>query len=218
MGPDVAGETRQPGQQGSERSGAVEGRVGIAVGAQQQQPVGFHPGGHMAEQAETVARRPLEVIEDEHHRDVAGGASHRPLDGVEQPQPGVGRGQVGSVAFHRRAERGDGFRPRTVRGLRRPLMACAPQHELASLFGVRRQAVDQWLARGIPSERQEKVQTLVAVCDLLERKLKPGRLAGVARRPADAYGGKTMLELIAANRHRELLELVRDSFDWASAA
>ncbi|MGH2997144.1 MAG: hypothetical protein ACRDN6_00720 [Gaiellaceae bacterium] len=90
--------------------------------------------------------------------------------------------------------------------------------ELASLFGVRRQAVDQWLERGVPSERQEKVQTLVAICDLLERKLKPGRLAGAARRPADAYGGKTMLELIAADRHRELLELVRESFDWASAA
>ena len=90
--------------------------------------------------------------------------------------------------------------------------------ELASLFGVRRQAVDQWLERGVPSERQEKVQTLVAICDLLERKLKPGRLAGVARRPADAYGGKTMLELIAADQHRELLELVRDSFDWATAA
>jgi len=90
--------------------------------------------------------------------------------------------------------------------------------ELASLFGVRRQAVDQWLERGVPSERQEKVQTLVAICDLLERKLKPGRLAGVSRRAADAYGGKTMLELIAADRHRELLELVRESFDWASAA
>lgn len=90
--------------------------------------------------------------------------------------------------------------------------------ELASLFGVRRQAVDQWLERRVPSERQEKVQTLVAICDLLERKLKPGRLVGVARRPADAYGGKTMLNLIAADRHRELLELVRDSFDWASAA
>jgi DNA-binding XRE family transcriptional regulator len=90
--------------------------------------------------------------------------------------------------------------------------------ELALLFGVRRQAVDQWLERGVPSERQEKVQTLIAICDLLERKLKPGRLAGVARRPADAYGGKTMLELIAADQHRELLELVRDSFDWATAA
>jgi DNA-binding XRE family transcriptional regulator len=90
--------------------------------------------------------------------------------------------------------------------------------ELASLFGVRRQAVDQWLERGVPSKRQDKVQTLIAICDLLERKLKPGRLAGVARRPADAYGGKTMLELIAADRHRELLGLVRESFDWASAA
>jgi hypothetical protein len=90
--------------------------------------------------------------------------------------------------------------------------------ELGALFGVRRQAVDQWLERGVPAERQEKVQTLVAIADLLERKLKPGRLAGVARRPADAYGGKTMLELIVADRHRELLQLVRDSFDWASAA
>lgn len=90
--------------------------------------------------------------------------------------------------------------------------------ELGSLFGVRRQAVDQWLERGVPAERQEKLQTLIAIADLLERKLKPGRLAGVARRPADAYGGKTMLELIAANRHHELLELVRESFDWASAA
>ncbi len=90
--------------------------------------------------------------------------------------------------------------------------------KLGSLFGVRRQAVDQWLERGVPAERQEKVQTLLAIADLLERKLKPGRLAGVARRPADAYGGKTMLELIAADRHRELLELVRESFDWASAA
>jgi hypothetical protein len=90
--------------------------------------------------------------------------------------------------------------------------------ELGSLFGVRRQAVDQWLERGVPAERQEKVQTLLAIADLLERKLKPGRLAGVARRPADAYGGKTMLDMIAADKHRELLELVRDSFDWASAA
>jgi hypothetical protein len=90
--------------------------------------------------------------------------------------------------------------------------------ELGALFSVRRQAVDQWLERGVPAERQEKVQTLIAIADLLERKLKPGRLAGVARRPADSYSGKTMLELIAADSHRELLELVRDSFDWASAA
>jgi hypothetical protein len=89
---------------------------------------------------------------------------------------------------------------------------------LGSLFGVRRQAVDQWLERGVPAERQEKIQTMLAIVDLLERKLKPGRLPGVARRAAAAYGGATMLELIAADRHAELLEQVRGSFDWSSAA
>jgi hypothetical protein len=90
--------------------------------------------------------------------------------------------------------------------------------ELADLFGVSRQAVDQWAERGVPGDRQEKLGTILAVLDLLERKLKSGRLPGVARRPADAYGGKTMLELIEDDRHRELLDIVRASFDWASAA
>jgi hypothetical protein len=90
--------------------------------------------------------------------------------------------------------------------------------DLAGLFGVRRQAVDQWLARGVPPERQEKVATLDALVDLFDRKLKPDRLPGVARRPAAAYGGETMLDLIRQDRHGELLEIVRDSFDWATAA
>jgi hypothetical protein len=90
--------------------------------------------------------------------------------------------------------------------------------ELGQLFDVSRQAVDQWLTRGVPADRQEKLQTVLAVCELLERKLKPGRLGGVARRPAKAYGGMTILEMIAADRHRELLESVRASFDWSTAA
>jgi hypothetical protein len=52
------------------------------------------------------------------------------------------------------------------------------------------------------------------LADLLERKLKAGRAPEVARRPAAAYGGQTMLELIARDRHRELLETVDASFDW----
>jgi hypothetical protein len=90
--------------------------------------------------------------------------------------------------------------------------------DLAELFGVRRQAIDGWLRKGVPADRQEKVHTLVALADMLERKLKPGRLPGVARTPADAYGGLTMLEMIQQDRHRELLALVRQSFDWATAA
>src|SRR5215208_6608706 len=89
--------------------------------------------------------------------------------------------------------------------------------ELGRLFGVSRQAIDGWLEKGVPSDRQEKLATLLAVTDLLERKLKSDRIPGIARRPADAYGGKTMLELIAEDRQRELLGLVRDSFAWSQA-
>jgi hypothetical protein len=90
--------------------------------------------------------------------------------------------------------------------------------ELGRLFGVSRQAVDGWLAHGVPSDRQDKLATLLALADLLERKLKTERIPGIARRSADAYGGRTMLQLIAADRQRELLELVRDSFAWSQAA
>lgn len=90
--------------------------------------------------------------------------------------------------------------------------------DLGRLFGVSRQAVDGWLAHGVPADRQEKLATLLALADLLERKLKSDRIPGVARRAADAYGGKTMLELVAEDRQRELLQIVRDSFAWSQAA
>jgi hypothetical protein len=90
--------------------------------------------------------------------------------------------------------------------------------ELGRLFGVSRQAVDGWLANGVPTDREDKLATLLALADLLERKLKADRIPGIARRPAEAYGGKTMLELVAEDRQRELLGLVRDSFAWSQAA
>jgi len=109
--------------------------------------------------------------------------------------------------------------PDTENPLRRIMDAFGlSKTDAARLFGVSRQAVDGWLEGGVPSERQEKVATLLALCDVLQRKLKDDRLPGIARRPADAYGGRTMLELIAADRHGDLLQSVRDSFDWQTAA
>ena len=90
--------------------------------------------------------------------------------------------------------------------------------ELGRLFGVSRQAIDGWIEAGVPSERQEKLSAMLSLADLLERKLKAGRVAGVARRPADAYDGKTMLDLIAEGRHQWLLESARAAFDWSQPA
>jgi hypothetical protein len=90
--------------------------------------------------------------------------------------------------------------------------------ELGDLFGVSRQAIDQWKTRGIPPDRRAKVGDLLGAIDLLARKLKPGRLALVARRPATAFGGRSLLELAAADEHAELREGVERAFDWSTTA
>jgi DNA-binding XRE family transcriptional regulator len=90
--------------------------------------------------------------------------------------------------------------------------------ELARLFGVRRQAIEQWEARGVPGERQEKLATLDAIADLLSAKLKPERIPGVVRRPAAAYGDRSILDAIAVGEEALVLDELRDAFDWAAAA
>ena len=90
--------------------------------------------------------------------------------------------------------------------------------ELARLFGVRRQAIDGWHRHGVPPARQAKAATVAAIVDLLSHQLKDERLPGIARRPAQAYGGLTMLEMIERDRHEELLERTRRSFDWATTS
>lgn len=90
--------------------------------------------------------------------------------------------------------------------------------ELGRLFGVSRQAAADWLKHEIPSDRRGKASVVLSIADLLAYRLKPGRLPGVARRPAEAYGGLSMVEMIAADRHEELLDSVRASFDFAQTA
>jgi hypothetical protein len=88
--------------------------------------------------------------------------------------------------------------------------------ELGRLFGVSRQAVDGWHERGVPPNRQAKAATVAAIADLLSHRLKAERVPGIARKPAPAYGGLSMLEMITRDRHEELLALTRRSFDWAA--
>lgn len=90
--------------------------------------------------------------------------------------------------------------------------------ELGRLFGTSRQAATAWLESGVPPGRLPKLSTIVNIVDLLERKLKPGRLPAVVRKKAPAYRNRSMLEMIAADEHERLLEDVRATFDWAATA
>ncbi len=90
--------------------------------------------------------------------------------------------------------------------------------ELAQLFGVRRQAVSAWLLTGVPAARRAKVASVAAIADILAYRLKHERIPGIVRRAAPAYGGRSMVEVIAADEHEWLLASVRESFDYSSTA
>lgn len=88
--------------------------------------------------------------------------------------------------------------------------------ELGTIFGVKRQAVEQWAHSGVPGARLRRLDELVAAAELLERKLKAGRLPLVARRPAAAFGGRSLLEAAAAGD--SLRDRLEAAFDWSTTA
>ena len=90
--------------------------------------------------------------------------------------------------------------------------------DVATLMGVSRQAVDKWLLAGPPTERAPKIGAVSELADVLRYRLLPGLPAEVVRRPAEAYSGRTMLEVIAADEHEWLLQTTRDSFDFSRVA
>lgn len=90
--------------------------------------------------------------------------------------------------------------------------------DLARVFGVARQAVQQWLNSGVPPARQVKLLAVLRVAELLERNLQPDRIPAVVRTSARSYGGRSILEAIAAGDHDAVLASVERSFDWSATA
>ena len=90
--------------------------------------------------------------------------------------------------------------------------------DVAGLMGVKRQAVDKWLLAGPPPDRTPKIAAIAEIGDILRHRLGEGLPVAVVRRPAEAYGGRRMLEVIAANEQDWLLCSVKDSFDFRRVA
>lgn len=89
--------------------------------------------------------------------------------------------------------------------------------EMGELFSVSRQAVSEWMDKGIPSGRMRDVSQVLKATSILSRKLKPGRTSLVARRPAAALGGRTLIEAMRDDPE-EALAAIEGSFDWSGAA
>lgn len=90
--------------------------------------------------------------------------------------------------------------------------------EIAKLFGVTRQAVAKWSRSGVPADHHAKLATAASIADILRRRIKADRVSAVVRRPAAAYGDKSILQMIEENRQDEVLRRVRESFDYHRAA
>jgi hypothetical protein len=90
--------------------------------------------------------------------------------------------------------------------------------DLATVFGVSRQALEQWRRRGAPGDRQEKLAALGEVADLLSTRVKPDRIPAVVRRQVPAYGGRSILQALAAGDEQLVLDELRTAFDWSAAA
>jgi hypothetical protein len=90
--------------------------------------------------------------------------------------------------------------------------------DVGRLFGVARQAVQQWMLDGVPPARQPKLAVVLRIADLLEANLRPDRIPAAVRTPAEAYGGRSILAAIAAGDHGEVLGSVERAFDWSATS
>lgn len=92
------------------------------------------------------------------------------------------------------------------------------QADLGAVFGVTRQAVAKWPARGVPESARVRLADLDAVSDLLVHHLKRDRIPAVVRRPADRLEGRSMLDLATAHETAALLRYTREMLDLARAS
>ena len=91
------------------------------------------------------------------------------------------------------------------------------QSDAAALFGVTRQAIAKWRARGVPAGRLEAVADLSAATDLLVRHLKRDRIPAVVRRGSTQLNGRSLLDLVKQGDTRDVLFACRAMFRFGDA-
>ncbi len=89
------------------------------------------------------------------------------------------------------------------------------QSEAGRLFGVSRQAVSRWLVDGIPATQLAAFADLAAATDILTHYVKRDRLPAVVRRPARAFEGQSLLDMLRDGRTPDIVIACRTMFQFA---
>jgi len=90
--------------------------------------------------------------------------------------------------------------------------------QLGEMFGISRQAASKWLAEGAPAGRRDQVAVLGQATDLLDQWVKRERIPAVVRRPVEALGGRTRLDVALAGEFEALRDELYDTFDLTRIA
>lgn len=85
--------------------------------------------------------------------------------------------------------------------------------DLGKVFGVTRQAVDQWRTASVPVDKAAAVDRVAECVEELARRFKPQRLPAVAREPLPILCGRSILQTLQTDGPAAIYEFFRR---WSS--
>lgn len=72
-------------------------------------------------------------------------------------------------------------------------------HTLAPIFHVSRAAIENWIKRGVPSERGAEIGRIADVARRLARTFKAERIPAIVRASNPGLGGRCVLDVLASD-------------------
>ncbi|MGZ5231287.1 MAG: hypothetical protein ACXWC3_14755 [Burkholderiales bacterium] len=90
--------------------------------------------------------------------------------------------------------------------------------ETGRLFGISRQAVDEWYIKGVPMGRIADVGRAADLADALHRQFKPERIPQIVRSPLPGLGDQTILGAMQERGTVQVFEMLDRAFSYIPRA
>jgi DNA-binding transcriptional regulator YiaG len=120
------------------------------------------------------------------------------------PSKSVGRNRSTFAAYHSQAVR-------QLDQIRGRLLLSGP--ELAAVFGVTRQAIDQWRDNGVPAEKLAAIDRVSETVEELSKRFKPLRLPAIVRTAMPILDNRSILRALTDDGPPAIFEFFRR---WSS--
>jgi len=86
--------------------------------------------------------------------------------------------------------------------------------ETGAIFGISRQALDEWYTKGVPMSRVADVGRVASLADALRARFVPERLPQIVREPLPGLGGESILRAIRAHGTGAIFDLLDRAFSY----